>query len=101
MDIRNELFDYIILYSVFPHLQYIDNLFSHLSQLTDRIGTLVICHSESKEMINTHHHAHAGNFSQKLPAAAELADKLSSYFSIQNIEDNDHIYIVSGKPIIL
>ena len=59
MSYEGKGFDYIILYSAYPHFMRPERLIEHMSDLLVPGGKLVICHSESKEKINTHHHRHA------------------------------------------
>ena len=83
-DIQGESFDYIIAY------------ISHLAGLLPEGGELVICHSESRDKINGHHDKHAGKLSEGLPPVAELARMLSPFFSVNAMEDNDRLYMVSA-----
>lgn len=96
MDLKGEQFDYIIAYSVFPHFLKPDMLIPHLAGLLPPGGKLVICHSESREIINDYHDTHAGDLSEKLPPATELARRLSPFFTIETAEDNDRLYLVSA-----
>ena len=69
---------------------------SHLAGLLPEGGELVICHSESRDKINGHHDKHAGKLSEGLPPVAELARMLSPFFSVNAMEDNDRLYMVSA-----
>ena len=53
MSYEGKGFDYIILYSAYPHFMRPERLIEHMSDLLVPGGKLVICHSESKEKINT------------------------------------------------
>ena len=53
MSYEGKGFDYIILYSAYPHFMRPERLIEHMSGLLAPGGKLVICHSESKEKINT------------------------------------------------
>lgn len=48
-------YDYIFLYSVYPHFEDKKRLLKHLSCKLKRGGKVVIAHSESKEKINSIH----------------------------------------------
>ena len=96
LDMKEELFDYIIAYSVFPHFEHQQETISHLADLLVPDGELVICHSEGRNKINSHHNKHAGKLSFGLPAAKELADWMQPYFTIHSIYDSDDYYLVSG-----
>lgn len=96
MDLKNEQFDFIIAYSVFPHFEQPDKLIAHLASLLIPGGELVICHSEGRESINGHHNKQANRISFGLPPAREVAALMEPFFHIQEIEDTDELYIVSG-----
>lgn len=96
MDLKNERFDYIIAYSVFPHFSNQKELISHLAGLLHPGGELVICHSESRDKINMHHGKQAVRISFGLPPAEEVAQMMEPYFRIQTIQDTNRLYMVSG-----
>ena len=92
-------FDYIILYSAYPHFMRPERLIEHMSDLLVPGGKLVICHSESKEKINTHHHRHADRLSLPLPPAREVAALMEPYLLPLVVEDTEQLYIVCGKRL--
>lgn len=96
MDLKDEQFDFIIAYSVFPHFEHPDKVIAHLAELLAPGGELVICHSEGREMINGHHHKQADKISFGLPPGREVAALMEPYFHIDIIEDTDQLYMVSG-----
>lgn len=96
MDLKDEKFDYIIAYSVFPHFEYPDQVIDHLANLLIPGGELVICHSEGRESINGHHNKQANRISFGLPPAREVAALMEPYFHIDAMEDSDQLYMVSG-----
>lgn len=96
MELKDETFDYIIAYSVFPHFEEPQKLIAHLAGLLCPGGELVICHSEGRDSINGHHDKHAGKLSQGLPPAELLGRWMEPYFTIRTKEDNDRLYIVGG-----
>ena len=96
MDLKDEKFDYIIAYSVFPHFEYPDQVIDHLANLLVSGGELVICHSEGRENINGHHNKQANRISFGLPPAREVAALMEPYFHIDAMEDSDQLYMVSG-----
>lgn len=98
MDIRGETFDYILIYSAYPHFTAPTELIRHAYGLLNPDGRLVICHSESKEKINRHHARHApGALSMNLPPAQEVAALMEPYFHIEVVTDTESIYMVSGR----
>ena len=96
MDLKDDQFDFIIAYSVFPHFEQPDKLIAHLASLLIPGGELVICHSEGRESINGHHNKQANRISFGLPPAREVAALMEPFFHIQEMEDTDELYIVSG-----
>lgn len=96
MEIKDESFDYAIAYSVFPHFQDPRKLIDRLATLLIPGGELVICHSESREEINGHHHKHAGKLSFGLPPASEVASYMEPFFRVRALEDTDRLYLISG-----
>lgn len=96
MDLQEGLFDYIIAYSVYPHFQEPEKLIAHLAKLLPTGGELVICHSESRDKINGHHDKHAGKLSDGLPPVEELALMLSPFFTVNAMEDNERLYMISA-----
>ena len=96
MDLKNEQFDFIIAYSVFPHFEQPDKLIAHLASLLIHGGELVIFHREGRESINGHHNKQSNRISFGLPPAREVAALMEPFFHIQEMEDTDELYIVSG-----
>lgn len=96
LDLQDELFDYIIAYSVFPHFEKQDKLICHLAGLLRPGGELVICHSEGRDKINGHHDKQAVRISFGLPAAREVASWMEPCFRVQTIQDTDQLYMISG-----
>ena len=99
MSYEGKGFDYIILYSAYPHFMRPERLIEHMSGLLAPGGKLVICHSESKEKINTHHHRHADRLSLPLPPAREVAALMEPYLLPLVVEDTEQLYIVCGKRL--
>lgn len=99
MSYEGKGFDYIILYSAYPHFMRPERLIEHMSDLLVPGGKLVICHSESKEKINTHHHRHADRLSLPLPPAREVAALMEPYLLPLVVEDTEQLYIVCGKRL--
>ena len=96
LDLTDRYFDYIIIYSAFPHFEYPEQLIRHLAGLCRPGGKLVICHSEGREKINGHHHKQAGRISFSLPEARQVIPMMSRYFRIEHAEDNDRLYLICG-----
>lgn len=96
MNLGEEKFDYAIIYSAFPHFMEPDKFIAHISTLLNPGGKIAICHGQSKEQINGHHHENASEISIGLLPAKEVGEMLEKYFDIQVLLDTEHMYMVSG-----
>lgn len=97
MNIEQESFDYILIYSAYPHFSEPSALIRQAAGLLRAGGKLAIAHSESRENINRHHRQHtASGISSELPPAREVAALLEPYFRIEVIIDTAQLYMVSG-----
>lgn len=94
---KEKAFDYIFLYSVYPHFKDKDKLFNHLVTLLNEGGKLIIAHSESKEEINSRH-AQSPTVENDVLAPAEITVQImSKYLRIEEIIDNQAMYFISGQ----
>jgi ubiquinone/menaquinone biosynthesis C-methylase UbiE len=89
-------FDYVFLYSVYPHFADKDALFMQLSKLMKKDGKIVIAHSESKEKINARHAESEAVKNHVLPSAEVTSKLMSKYFTINNKIDNGEMYYIMG-----
>lgn len=100
MEMREEAYDYLLIYSAYPHFPDPLKLIRHAAGLLQPGGKLVIAHSESKEQINRHHRMYAGGrISSVLPPAREVARLLEPYFRIEVTIDTQALYMVSGASL--
>lgn len=97
--LKESRFDYIFLYSVYPHFQDKDALFSHLKSMLNEDGKIVIAHSQSKEAINSVHRENENTKNDKLPPVEVTAEIMSSYFNTNKMVDNSDMYYISGINI--
>ena len=98
MDLHDEQFDFIFIYSAYPHFLQPEHLFRHLSGLLNPGGKLIICHSDSKEKINNHHKKHLREeLSLDLPPAQDVAALMKPYFKVPVIIDTEKLYMVIGQ----
>lgn len=97
MEFNQKGFDYIFLYSVYPHFDDQDELFSHLAALLNEGGKIVIAHSESKEKINDRHKQSEVVEKDILLPAAITSSKMSKYFTVEQVIDNAEMYYLRGK----
>jgi len=96
-EFKEKGFDYIFLYSVYPHFDDKEGLFNHLASLLNEDGKIVIAHSESKEKINARHGESQIVKNDLLPAAEVTSLLMSKYFSIEKVIDDDEMYYLLGK----
>ncbi|WP_055070226.1 class I SAM-dependent methyltransferase [Clostridium massiliamazoniense] len=95
-NIKDEKFDFIIIYNAFPHFLEPEKFINHISTLLNKDGQLVICHGMGRKPLNDHHKRTANEISLGLKPASEVAELISSSFTIKNVTDEEHIYIVYG-----
>lgn len=55
MNFNEDKYDYIFIYSAYPHFKDKEKLFEHLSSLLNENGKVVIAHSQSRDEINNVH----------------------------------------------
>ncbi|WP_315118961.1 class I SAM-dependent methyltransferase [uncultured Clostridium sp.] len=99
MDFQEGNFNYIFLYSVYPHFMDKDELFGHLYKLLKVDGKIVIAHSESKEKINNIHKKSDTVKEHMLPAVEVTSNIMSKYFKVEEAIDNENMYYISGIKI--
>lgn len=96
MEYKDSGFDYIFLYSAYPHFSDKHRLFSHLSELANNRGKIVIAHSMSKEKINEIHKKNNDTRKDSLPPVEVTSQIMSNYFIVDKMIDNDDMYYISG-----
>lgn len=96
MEIVDEKYDYIIIYSAFPHFKQPKELVAHLQKLLNPQGKLVICHSQGRDILNRHHSEQASEVSSMLLPAREVAEMVEAYLNVEVIVDNEGFYMVSA-----
>lgn len=97
LEFEQKDFDYIFMYSVYPHFTDKDGLFGHLSNLMNNGSKIIIAHSESKEKINERHAESKVVKDDVLPSAKITTEIMSKYFLIDTVIDNDEMYYILGK----
>ncbi|RKD22182.1 demethylmenaquinone methyltransferase / 2-methoxy-6-polyprenyl-1,4-benzoquinol methylase [Caminicella sporogenes DSM 14501] len=93
---ENKDFEYIFIYSAYPHFKDKNKLFRHLYDLISVGGKIIIAHSESKEKINEIHSKNENVKDDKLPPVDVTAGIMSKYFKVEIAIDNDEMYYISG-----
>ena len=101
LEFKNEYFDNVVCYSVFPH--FIDKLktLKHLCKALKVSGKIAICHSESRFQINKCHLEAGKEVCEDMLISADELSKLmiKAGFAIEHAIDNDDLYCVIGKKI--
>lgn len=97
MTLEEGEYDYIFIHNAFPHFEEGLACINKMAQLLKTGGKLVICHSQSRAWINSHHQAKAAGVSRTLIEAKQLARQMEEGFSIETILDNESMYMVVGQ----
>ncbi len=92
-------YDYAILYSVYPHFEDKEALFTQISNLLNKDGKIIIAHSQSKEKINSVHSRNESVKNHVLPAIEITSKIMSKYFNVNTMIDNDEMYFINGVKI--
>lgn len=95
-NLKNEKFDFIIVYNAFPHFLEPEKFIEHISTLLNENGQFVICHGMGRKHLNDHHKRTANEISLGLKPASEVAELISPHFNIKSVIEEEHIYIVYG-----
>lgn len=96
MEFNETGFDYIFIYSAYPHFNNKEALFKHLLARLNKDGKIIIAHSESKEKINQIHSKNDTVKHDVLPAAEVTTKIMSKYFTIDKVIDSEEMYYISG-----
>lgn len=96
MDYRNRGYDYVFIYSAYPHFSDKEKLIKHVHSLLSNGGKLIIAHSQSKEQINAVHKTKESVKEDRLPSADITASLMDKYFHVDKVIDNSEMYFVSG-----
>jgi len=96
MEFNETGFDYIFIYSAYPHFYDKEALFNHLKDRLKDGGKLIIAHSQSKEEINQLHSKNDVVKDDVLPAAEVTTSIMDKFFRIEKIIDNDEMYYISA-----
>ena len=89
-------FDRIVVYNAFPHFPYPKRLIKILAGLLKEGGRLTVAHGMSREAIDGHHSGSASKVSNGLMSAESLKRIFDSYFDVEVVVSNRHMYQVSG-----
>ena len=96
MKFNDKGFDYIFIYSAYPHFNDKEALFKHLLGRLNDGGKIIIAHSESKEKINQIHSKKDIVKDDVLEPAEVTTKIMSKYFTIDKVIDNEEMYYISA-----
>ena len=98
-DFPPEHFDIIMCYSVFPHFESKPAAVKKLAKLLKPGGKIVICHSQSREQINSMHKRASRVVSEdNLPGAGVIEGYFSGLgFSTPVKVDDERMFVVIGQ----
>lgn len=97
--LRLSAFDVVICYSVFPHFDDKSNAVKLLVQYLRAGGTVAICHSQGRDVINRIHETISPAVARDhLPPAQMVAGYVSDAgCEITTLLDTEELYIVAGR----
>jgi demethylmenaquinone methyltransferase/2-methoxy-6-polyprenyl-1,4-benzoquinol methylase len=92
-------FDFIICYSSFPHFPDKKQSIKKMASLLKSKGKLIICHSESREKINSLHRSLDKSVSSDiLPAGLQVAAYMQSAgLKVEMVIDDEERYVIIGN----
>lgn len=96
MNFNEDKYDYIFIYSAYPHFKNKENLFEHLYKLLNENGKVIIAHSQSRDEIN---HVHSKSDEVKEDILLSIEDNckiINKYLKIQKTVDNFGIYYIEA-----
>ena len=96
MDFNEDKYDYIFIYSAYPHFKDKEKLFEHLSNLLNNDGKIVIAHSQSRDEIN---HVHSKIDVVKEDVLLPVEDNvkiINKYLKANKTVDNSEMYYIEA-----
>ena len=93
----NEIFDIIVCYSSFPHLQDKSRALAEMSRVIKRGGRLLICHTSSRARINEVHRQIPAVENDIIPDEGEMQIILSRAGFIEIKIDDSESYLASAR----
>lgn len=97
----DSFFDVIVCYSVFPHFEEKEKIIKKFYTMLKMGGKLIICHSQSREIINNMHLSLPWPINNHyLPEASILSDMLKKErFEINHSIDSHEMYVVVATKV--
>lgn len=96
MNFNEDKYDYIFIYSAYPHFKDKEKLFEHLSKLLNENGKVIIAHSQSRDEIN-HVHSKSDIVKEDILLSVEDNSKIiNKYLKIEKTIDNSEMYYIEA-----
>ena len=96
--LRDGLFDIVVCYSSFPHFQDKPRALAEINRVMKSGGTLAICHTSSRAIINGIHHSIAAVAKDTIPDSSQMRDMLlKAGFREVMIADLPTSYLASAR----
>lgn len=101
LELPHEQYDLIMCYSVFPHFEYKATAAERLGRFLKPGGKIAVCHSQSRDEINSHHKNAAAEVSGDYLPEAEI---IKGYFNNSGFRtvveiDDERMFAVVGEKI--
>ncbi|MGL5417770.1 MAG: class I SAM-dependent methyltransferase [Clostridium sp.] len=96
-NLKNQTFDYIIIYNAFPHFLDQERMINHLYTLLSPHGKFIICHGMGRKNIDAHHKKVASEISLGLQPAISNAFMLKDKFHIKALIDTEELYLIYSQ----
>lgn len=97
INFNEDKYDYIFIYSAYPHFKDKEKLFEHLSKLLNSDGKIVIAHSQSRNEINQIHSKKDEVKEDVLLPVEDNVEIIKKYLKIGKIVDNSQMYYIECK----
>lgn len=96
MNFNEDKYDYIFIYSAYPHFKDKEKLFEHLSKLLNENGKVIIAHSQSWDEIN-HVYSKSDIVKEDILLSVEDNSKIiNKYLKIEKTIDNSEMYYIEA-----
>lgn len=89
----DQVFDHVVVFNALPHFPNPTRLIAHLSRFGNRV---TIAHNIGRKRLNALHDAKAHSVSTELIASEILAQKAAPFLDIDQCQNEDNLYVVSG-----
>ena len=91
---EDKVFDFVVIYNAYPHFMDVNALARKAHAMLKKDGKLVIAHSLSRDVLNSHHKQHADHVSRPLGTPLEEAKSFAEFFLVQLAEEDENHYLL-------